>query len=77
MAARYGAAGGLSTTAAEYAKFLIEVLDPKPSDAFRLTESRRAEMLRPQVKKDDASSWALGWQVFHNPLATKIEAGLS
>ena len=38
MAARYGAAGGLSTTATDYARFLIEVLDPKPSDAFRLTE---------------------------------------
>ncbi len=38
-AARYGAAGGLSTTATEYAKFLIEVLDPKPTDTFRLTRA--------------------------------------
>ena len=65
LAARYAAAGGLGTTASDYARFLIEVLDPKPSDGFRLTESSRAEMLRPQVKVDDKSSWALGWQILH------------
>ncbi len=65
VAARYGAAGSLSTSAAEYARFLIEVLDPKSSDAFRLTAASRAEMLRPHVKVDDVSSWALGWQVLH------------
>ena len=63
--ARYAAAGGLHTTASEYAKFLIEVLDPKPADDYRLTRATRDEMLRPQVKVDEKSSWALGWQVFH------------
>jgi CubicO group peptidase (beta-lactamase class C family) len=65
MAARYGAAGGLSTTAVEYAGFLNEVLDPKPSDAFRLTAASRSTMFRPHVKVDDATSWALGWQIQH------------
>jgi CubicO group peptidase (beta-lactamase class C family) len=65
MAARFGAAGGLSTSAVEYARFLIEVLDPKPSDAFRLAAATRAEMLRPQVKVNETSSWALGWLLFH------------
>jgi CubicO group peptidase (beta-lactamase class C family) len=65
LAARYAAAGGLSTTPTEYARFLIEVLDPRPSDAFRLTRANRNEMIRPQVKVDDASSWALGWQILH------------
>jgi CubicO group peptidase (beta-lactamase class C family) len=62
---RYGAAGGLHTTPTDYAKFLIEVIDPKPSDAFRLKKSTLAEMLRPHVKTNDefGSSWALGWQV--------------
>jgi CubicO group peptidase (beta-lactamase class C family) len=64
-AARYGAAGGLVTTPSEYARFLIEVLDPKPSDAFRLTLESRDEMLRPQVKVADDVSHALGWQVLH------------
>ena len=65
LAARYGAAGGLSTTPTEYARFLIEVIDPKPSDAFRLTLASRDEMIRPQVKVDDSSSWALGWRILH------------
>jgi CubicO group peptidase (beta-lactamase class C family) len=49
-AARYGAAGGLHTTATDYAKFLIEILKPRPVDAFRLRKSSLREMLRPQVK---------------------------
>ena len=67
--ARYGAAGDLLTTPTDYAKFLIEVIDPKPSDAFRLTRTSRDEMLRPQVKVPNGqppSSWALGWQIFHD-----------
>jgi CubicO group peptidase (beta-lactamase class C family) len=66
--ARYGSSGALLTTPADYAKFLIEVIDPKAADAFRLNEASRKEMLRPQVKVDAylyASSWALGWQVRH------------
>ncbi len=75
MAARYGAAGGLLTTATEYARFLIEILEPKPSDAFRLTERSRSEMLRAQVKVDDASSWALGWQILHEKKGNLLSHG--
>jgi CubicO group peptidase (beta-lactamase class C family) len=75
MAARYGAAGGLSTTATEYARFLIEVVDPKPSDAFRLTRTSRDEMIRPQVKVDDTSSWALGWQILHHKKGNLLAHG--
>jgi CubicO group peptidase (beta-lactamase class C family) len=71
-AARYAAAGGLHTTATEYAKFLIEVLDPKPPDAWRLTRQMRDEMIRPQVKVDATSSWALGWQVIQGPFGEVI-----
>lgn len=67
--ARYGAMGALLTTATDYAKFLIEVLDPKPADAFRLSRASLMEMLRPQVKVEDGNgysiSWALGWRVAH------------
>jgi CubicO group peptidase (beta-lactamase class C family) len=66
-AARYGAAGNLLTTAPDYARFLIEVIDPKPQDEFRVSRATRDEMLRPQVKVDDQSSWALGWQILHGP----------
>ena len=75
LAARYGAAGGLSTTATEYARFLIEVLDPKPADSYRLTLASRDEMLRPQVKLNDSSSWALGWQVLHQKTGDLISHG--
>lgn len=58
--ARYGAAATLMTTPTDYAKFLLEFLNPKPADNFRLNESSRKEMLRPQVKK--SSGWeGLAW----------------
>jgi CubicO group peptidase (beta-lactamase class C family) len=63
--ARYAAAGGLCTTPTDYARFLIELLDPKPGDAFRLKKDSLKEMLRPQVKRDSQSSWALGWEINH------------
>ncbi|HEX7862937.1 MAG TPA: serine hydrolase domain-containing protein [Verrucomicrobiae bacterium] len=67
--ARYGSAGGLLTTAHDYAQFLLELLTPRPPDDFRLTSDLRNEMLRAQVKLasdqliDGATSWALGWGV--------------
>jgi CubicO group peptidase (beta-lactamase class C family) len=67
--ARYGAAGELRTTPTDYAKFMIEVMDPKQSDAFRLNRDSVKEMLRPHVKIEGGqypASWALGWQIFHN-----------
>jgi CubicO group peptidase (beta-lactamase class C family) len=64
-AVRYGSAGGLFTTATEYAQFLAEVVNPQPADAFRLTSGGRDEMIRPQVRVDDSSSWALGWRIVH------------
>jgi CubicO group peptidase (beta-lactamase class C family) len=67
--ARYGAMGGLLTTATDYANFLIQVIDPKPEDAVRLSQAGLTEMLRPQVKVDDGKGyslrWALGWRVAH------------
>jgi CubicO group peptidase (beta-lactamase class C family) len=59
---RYGAAATLLTTPTDYAKFLLEFLNPKPADDFRLNEASRKEMLRPQVKKSDGwegLAWAL------------------
>jgi CubicO group peptidase (beta-lactamase class C family) len=64
-AARYAAVGGLHTTPTDYAKFLLEVIDPKPSDGFRLNRASLKEMVRPHVKVDDSTSWALGWQIRH------------
>jgi CubicO group peptidase (beta-lactamase class C family) len=64
-AARYGSAGGLYTTPTDYARFLIEVINPKRSDAFRLRKTSLREMLRPQMKINDSISQALGWQIHH------------
>ena len=75
--ARYGSAGGLLTTANDYAKFIIEIVNPEPEpknaektrNNFRLSAARRAEMFKPQIKLpadqliDGATSWALGWAV--------------
>jgi CubicO group peptidase (beta-lactamase class C family) len=73
--ARYAAAGGLCTTPTDYAKFLIEVMDPKPSDAFRLKKDTLEEMLRPQVKRNSQSSWALGWEINHTEKGNFIRHG--
>jgi CubicO group peptidase (beta-lactamase class C family) len=75
--ARYASAGALLTTPTEYATFLLEVLDPKQPDAFRLKKESRDEMLRPHVKVGDSppSSWALGWQLFHDGERTFIAHG--
>ena len=59
----YGAAAALSTTTADFAKFMIEILDPKPADAFRLSASGLREYLRPQLKRDEIKSSSLGWVV--------------
>jgi CubicO group peptidase (beta-lactamase class C family) len=65
--ARYGAMGALVTTATDFAKFLLEVIESKPADAFRLNQASLREMLRPAVKVEDGSGfsgwWALGWHV--------------
>ena len=65
--ARYASAGGLSATPSDYARFLIEVIAPKPADDFHLSVTTRDEMIRPVVEAPGAvpgpSSWALGWQV--------------
>jgi CubicO group peptidase (beta-lactamase class C family) len=73
--ARYGVAGGLATTPSDYARFLIEIVSPKPPDAFRLTQASLTEMVRPQVKRTAESSWALGWHVSHTATGDFISHG--
>ncbi len=77
-AARYASSGALLSTATDYAKFLIEVINPKGSDPFHLTKEGVAEMVRPVVKVPGdprSSSWALGWQVFANDAGAVIAHG--
>jgi CubicO group peptidase (beta-lactamase class C family) len=77
-AARYAAAGGLHTTPTDYATFLIEIIDPKPRDDFRLGPESLREMLRPHVGAPSEfapGSWALGWQILHFPDGDVISHG--
>lgn len=74
-AARYASAGGLYTTPTDYAKFLIEIIAPRKSDAYRLNPESLREMVRPQVKVDDSHSWALGWEIYHGPKGDQILHG--
>jgi CubicO group peptidase (beta-lactamase class C family) len=67
--ARYGAAGSLRTTPADYARFMISLIEPPPANEHLLQRASVAEMLRPHVKIDSAqfpASWALGWQIIHS-----------
>jgi CubicO group peptidase (beta-lactamase class C family) len=64
-AARYGSAGSLHTTPSDYAKFLIEVIHPRPAGKFRLSAGTLREMLRSQIKVTPALSWGLGWAIEH------------
>ncbi len=76
--ARYGSSGALLTTPTDYAKFLIEILQPKPRDEFRINQGSLAEMLRPQLKVDDPKypySWALGWKIVHTDKGDIINHG--
>ena len=73
--ARYGMAGGLCTTPTDYSRFLMQVISPRPADAFRLTRASLAEMLRPHVKHEPQRSWALGWQVTHTDTGDFISHG--
>jgi CubicO group peptidase (beta-lactamase class C family) len=61
--ARYGMAGGLCTTPTDYARFLVEIVNPRPADTFRLTPASLAEMLRPAVKATPQTAWSLGWEI--------------
>jgi CubicO group peptidase (beta-lactamase class C family) len=75
--ARFGAAGDLHTTAGDYAKFLIEVVKPKPADHCRLTNKSLTEMVRPHVKlaEEYSMSWALGWKTLRFRGRTVISHG--
>ena len=59
------AAASLYTTAADFARFMLEFTGPAPDDPAHLSETGRAEMIRPQVAVADGLAWSLGWGVEH------------
>ena len=44
----------LITTPTDYATFLLEFLNPKPANDFRLNDASRSEMLRPQAANSNS-----------------------
>lgn len=56
-------AGTLNTTAPEYARFMLRVMERPAAarDAHDLKETSRREMLTPQVRINPALAWGLGW----------------
>ncbi|MEM7553330.1 MAG: serine hydrolase domain-containing protein [Cyanobacteria bacterium P01_A01_bin.84] len=62
-------AGSLRTTAADYAQFIIAMMQSGAIDSsansssnnFRLTESSLKQMLTPQTKISRSIDWGLGW----------------
>ena len=74
--ARYAAAGDLESTPTEYARFLLEMIAPRPPDAFRLTAASLKEMCRPHVKEPNAwGARGLGWQLVHTDQGEIIQHG--
>jgi CubicO group peptidase (beta-lactamase class C family) len=69
--ARYGAAGGLLSTPGDYAKFLMDVVEPQTENEFHLHESSLKEMMTPQIEVATGSnysiSWGLGWRMVRTP----------
>jgi CubicO group peptidase (beta-lactamase class C family) len=57
------ASAGLYTTASDYARFMLEVINPARRDQFHVSEAMVTEMLKPQVKVNDSISWGLGWGI--------------
>ena len=73
--ARFAAAGDLHCTPTDYAKFLLEVIAPKPADAFRLSHDSLREMRRPQVKSSEWHSRGLGWEIVQGDAGDIIQHG--
>jgi CubicO group peptidase (beta-lactamase class C family) len=72
--ARYGAAGGFITTPSDYARFLMELIDPKPQDEYHLSAASLKAMTTPQIEVAKVGgstiSWGLGLRIAHTPERT-------
>jgi CubicO group peptidase (beta-lactamase class C family) len=60
-AARYAAAGGLITTPSDYAKFLIELIQPSAADEFHVSRKSHDEMIRPHFPFQDFAGYSVSW----------------
>ncbi len=60
-------AGSLRTTATDFAKFLVAMMQPGAKDSFQLTEESLTQMVRPNIKINQSLAWGLGWGLENTP----------
>lgn len=60
-------AGSLRTTATDFAKFLIAMMEPGINDAFRLNENSLNQMVHLNAKINQSLGWGLGWGLEQTP----------
>lgn len=60
-------AGSLRTTANDYAKFLMAMLQPGTKASFLLDEDNLNLMTKPNIKISQSLSWGLGWGIEKTP----------
>lgn len=58
-------AGSLRTTATDYAKFLMAMMEPAANDAFLLNETSLNQMVHQNISINQSLGWGLGWGVEH------------
>lgn len=64
---RASAAGSLRTTATDYTKFLMAMMEPVVNDDFQLSKQSLDQMLQPQIKLSPSLAWGLGWALEQTP----------
>lgn len=57
------ASAGLYTTASDYARFMIEIMQPTKRGEHHLSDSYVTEMLKPQIEVAPDIAWGLGWGI--------------
>jgi len=77
--ARYGAAGGFVTSPSDYARFLMELINPSPQDEYHLSATSLKLMTTPQIEvtstADTTISWGLGLRIAHTAERTYFGHG--
>lgn len=59
--------GSLHTTANDYARFVVAMVNPAKAAKVQVHAELLAEMLRPQNRRNESISWGLGWGLQSGP----------
>jgi CubicO group peptidase (beta-lactamase class C family) len=65
-----GGGFSLTTTPADYAQYLVEILKPSVNDSTHLSPTMLKEMLTPQIKISTPINWGLGWTIEFGEVGT-------